>query len=224
LREREADVVHLHDGAHEAVDDDRDQHRDDGEDDRPGDDGLVDDLLEGDDHDLGGEDEVRPDGAGDHRLLGLRPGGDGRHVVVLAAAEGLEQLVRSLVAEVGAADHEDDLDEGGGDRAQHERDREDEEQLVPERPDGDALDDRELALGCEALDVGRGHRGVVHDDAGRLHAGAACGGADVIDRRGCELRQRGDVVEQADQTTSHHAPPSPSTGQEGTGLAVRGPT
>ena len=65
-------------------------------------------------------------------------------------AEGVHDLVGALVAEVRAADHEDDLDERRRDLAEDDRDRQDEQQLVAQRADGDPLDDRQLALGGEA--------------------------------------------------------------------------
>ena len=61
--------------------------------------------------------------------------------------------------------------------------------------------------GVEALHVARRHGGVVDDDAGGLGAGAARGGADVVDRGGRQLGERRDVVEQGDESTSHWTSP-----------------
>ena len=59
---------------------------------------------------------------------------------------------------------------------------------------------------ADPCDVLRGDGGVVDDHAGGLGAGPAGGGADVVDRRGRELRQRGDVVEQGEQAAAHRGP------------------
>ena len=48
----------------------------------------------------------------------------------LVAAQGVDDLVRALVAEECAAGHEDDLDKYGRHLAEHDCDREDEQQLV----------------------------------------------------------------------------------------------
>ena len=77
--------------------------------------------------------------------------------------------------------------------------------LLRSEPDRDAPDDRQLAVGGEPLHVARRDGGVVDHHAGGLGARPARGGADVVDRGGRELGQRGDVVEQGDESTSHWA-------------------
>ena len=73
LRQVQADVVHLHDERDHAVDQDGDREGDDDEDDGPAEEGLVGDLVERDDHDLGGQDEVGADRAAGDRPSRRRP-------------------------------------------------------------------------------------------------------------------------------------------------------
>ncbi len=75
--------------------------------------------------------------------------------------------------------------------------------LLRSEPDRDLADDRELAVGGDAVDVLRRDRGVVDHDARGLGAGAARGRTDVVDRRGRHPGQRGDVVEQPEQPGAH---------------------
>jgi hypothetical protein len=63
------------------------------------------------------------------------------------------------------------------------------------------------AFGGEAAHIGRGDRGVVDDHAGRLHAGPPGGRTYIVDRRGGQFGQRGDIIEQTDQTACHTTPP-----------------
>ena len=91
----------------------------------------------------------------------------------------------------------------GATALEQQRHREDEEQLVAQRAEGDLLDDRQLAVGGEAAHVGRRDRGVVDDDARRLHARPTGGHPDVVDRGRGQLGQRRDVIEQPDQTACH---------------------
>ena len=72
LRHPQTDVVHLDDQGDDAVHDDGDHDGDDDEDDRPRHEPLVEHVLERDDDDLAGEDEVGADRPGDRLLLLLR--------------------------------------------------------------------------------------------------------------------------------------------------------
>jgi hypothetical protein len=101
----------------------------------------------------------------------------------------------SLVAEVGAAEHEDRGQRPRGELAEDQGHGEDDQQLVAQRALGDAGDDAELALGLDALHVARGDRGVVDDDAHRLGAGPSGRAGHVVHRCGGEPREGGDVVE-----------------------------
>ena len=89
------------------------------------------------------QDEVGPDGTGD-RLLFLidadRHGGQVAFLLVMGKA--VMDLLGALEAEVAAADHEDDLHEHRCELAQHQRCRQDEQDLVLERSLRDPLDDR----------------------------------------------------------------------------------
>ena len=110
----------------------------------------------------------------------------------------------------------------GQELAEQQGRREDDEQLVAQRPQRDPLDDRQLAVGREALDVARGDGGVVDDHAGRLGARAAGGGGHVVHRRSRQLRHGHDVVEQGDQSAGHGCAPR-SRGQ-GVARAPHPPT
>jgi hypothetical protein len=204
LGELQADVVHLHDEGDHAVDGHGDQEPDEREDDAPRDDRLVEHLLERDHHDLRRQDEVGSDRPGHGLRLGLRSLERGRHLVtVVVVAQRVDDLVGALVGEEAAAEHEDDLDDLRRDRAEQQRHREDDEDLVAQRSEGDLLDDRQLALRREPTDVGRRDRGVVDHDARRLHARPARGEGHVVDGGRGQLGQRRHVIEQSDQTASH---------------------
>ena len=94
--------------------------------------------------------------------------------------------------------------------AEEQRRGEDEQQLVAQRPDRDLADDRDLAVGGDAVDVLRCDGGVVDDDAGGLDARPAGGRTDVVHRRRGETGERRDVVEEAEEARAHPAPPLPS--------------
>ena len=166
---------------------------------------LVEHLLERDHHDLGRQDEVGADRPRDGGGLGVGALERHRHVVVVVVvAQGVDDLVGALVGEEAATEHQDDLDHRRRDRAQQQRHREDDQDLVAQRAEGDALDDRQLTVGGQPTDVGRGDRGVVDHDAGGLHARpAGCGQRHVVHRRRGQLGQRRDVIEQSDQTACH---------------------
>ena len=198
LGETQTDVVHLHDQCDDAVDDRRDHECDDDENDRSLHDRLVEHLLQGDHHDLGREDEVGSNGAGDGLGLGLGPQHHGRQLLVVAVlvmTEPVVDLLGTLEAEVRAAEHQDDLHEHRRDGAQDQGRGKDEQDLVAQRSRGDLADDRQLALGGEAANVCRRHGGVVDDDARRLHARAARRCAHVVHRRRGQLGERRDIIE-----------------------------
>ena len=203
LGQVQADVVHLHDHADHAVHGDGDHDRDDDQDHEPAEERLVGDLVERDHHDLGGQDEVGADRAGDHLLLGvLARSGEGYGVVVVPA-DPAPDLLRTLVAEVAAADHQDRGEQPRQELAEQQRRGEDEQQLVADRADRDPPDHRQLAVRGDTVDVLRRHRGVVDDDARGLRGRPARGSADVVDGGRRQPRERGDVVEQREQASSH---------------------
>ena len=119
----------------------------------------------------------------------------------LVTGELLPDLLRALVTEVGAADHQDRGEQERRELAQQQRDRQDDQQLVAQRSLGDPPDDREFPLGFESLHVPRGHRCVVDHHPGRLDAGPAGAGRDVVQRRRRQLDQRSNVIEKGKQTT-----------------------
>ena len=134
--------------ADDAVDQDGDREGDDDEDDRPAEERLVGDLVERDHHDLGRQDEVGADRAPVTIVFSRpRPRSSAGRRGLVVAADPLPDLLGALVAEVGAADHQDRGEQPRQELAEQQRRREDEQQLVPQRADGDALDDRQLAVG-----------------------------------------------------------------------------
>jgi len=124
----------------------RDEHGHDDKDDRPHEDRLRRHLRQRDRHDLGGEDEVCTDRAADHRLLvrGAAELGDllrGCRLVV-TAPEHFVDLLGALERQVRAADHQQRRHEPWQELAQQQRDREDEDELVPQGALGNLEDDR----------------------------------------------------------------------------------
>jgi len=81
---------------------------------------------------------------------------------------------------------------------QHEHDRQDEQQLVPNRAKRNALNDRELSICSKALHIGRRHGGIVDDYAGSFRAGTTSSNTYVIDRRSGQLGQCCNVIKQSD--------------------------
>ncbi len=177
--------------------------RDDDQDREASPEALVGDLVQRDDHDLGGQDQVGAHGAGDHLLLRLGPDLGRGHVVVVVTGDHAPHLVGAFVGEERAAEHEDDRQQVWEELAQQQGSREDEQQLVADRADRDLLHDRQLAVRGDAVDVLRRDRRVVDDHARGLGGRAARGRADVVDRCRRQLRDRRDVVEQAEQTRTH---------------------
>src|SRR5262245_25042829 len=127
-------------------------------------------------------------------------------VVPAVLAEAAPYLLGALVAEIRRADHQDRRQQPRRELTEQQSGGQDEQQLVAQRSDRDPLDDRQLALGGDAVHVLRRHRGVVDDDSGGLGGRASGGGADVVDRCGREPSQSGDVVEKPEQTSAHRVP------------------
>jgi hypothetical protein len=113
-------------------------------------------------------------------------------LVVVAAvveAEPLEHLLGALEAEVSAADDEQPRQNPGREGGEQHRDRDDDQELVRERPEGDATHDRKLPCRREPLHVLRGDGRVVDHDA--------CG----LGR--CLQRRAEDVIDDGEQTYGH---------------------
>lgn len=70
----QADVVHLDDDGDDAVHRDGEDQGNDDEDDQARHERLIGHLVEGDHHDLGGQDQVGPDRPGHHLVLAGRRG------------------------------------------------------------------------------------------------------------------------------------------------------
>jgi len=124
---------------------------------------------------------------------------------VVTAPEHFVDLLGALERQVRAADHQQRRHEPWQELAQQQRDREDEDELVPQGALGNLEDDRQLAVCQEALYVAGRDGGVVHHDADGLRARLAGGGTDVVDRCSRDLGDGGDVVEQGGQPTSHES-------------------
>ena len=146
------------------------------------------DVGQRDRHDLGREDEVGADRA-------ARPSASSSACGSAAPApsfaswrwascgtERLVDLLGALVAEIGAAEHQQRRDRPGREEAEQQRGRQQEEELVLQRAAARSADDRQLAVGGEADDVARRHRGVVDHDAGGLGAGLRRLAGHVVER------------------------------------------
>ena len=115
----------------------------------------------------------------------------------------VNDFVGTLIGQKAPAEHQDHFNHHRRDGAEQQRRRQDDQQFVAKRPDRDPSDDRQFTLSGEPTDIGGGDRGVVNHHAGRLHAGPRCGCAHVIHRGRSQFRQRGNVIQQPDQTACH---------------------
>nr|BFE74393.1 hypothetical protein GCM10020092_076940 [Actinoplanes digitatis] len=111
-------VVHLHDEAHHAVDQDGHGDGDERQDRQARPERLVDHLVQRDDHDLGREDQVRAHRTGDQDLLVL--GGLVVRTVCVLVCDPGPHLLGALVAQVGAAEHEDRGEQPGRELAEQQ--------------------------------------------------------------------------------------------------------
>ena len=197
FRQEQADVVHLHDQRDHTVNPERDRDADQRQHDRLSDDRRGRHFGKRDRHDFGRQDQVGADRAR-HFLRLQRRGvafhrrGFGR----MPAEDRLDDFLGPLITQIGAAEHQERGHQPRREGAQQQRRRKQDQQFVAQRPERDLADDRQFALGGEARDVARSHRGIVDDHAHRLAAGLAGCGGDVVERRGGELGDRGDIVEQ----------------------------
>ncbi len=212
LRHGETDVVELHDEANHAVDECRDRHCDDCQHSETRPERLVGNLLEGDHHDFGGEDEVGADRADDHLLLMVRTLLDHRLFLLwVVAGDPLDELLRPLEREIGAAEHQKGREQPRNELAEQHRE-DDDDCLVQQRALGDLPDDRQLASRREPLDILRGDCSIVDDDGSRLGASASCSCADVINGCSRDLCDRCDVIQQSGEASGHGDPLSRSAG------------
>lgn len=86
--------------------------------------------------------------------------------------ELLTDLLGTLKAQIGAADHEQRGQQPGQELAEQQDDRQDDDELVEERAHSDALDDRQLTFRIHSFDELRRHRRIIDDDARSLGAGS----------------------------------------------------
>ena len=182
-RQRNAGVVGLHDQRHRAIDETGDADADDRQHHRALDDRLRRDGRQRDCHDLGRQDQIGPDRAGDllvFERLRIDRGLAGVAMRVMPGDQFLE-LLGAFEAQVQPARHQQRRDRPGCRPAEQQRARQQVQQLVSERSEGDLADDRQLAIGGKAGDVARGDGGIVDDDTHGLRPGL------------CRLRRR--VVE-----------------------------
>ena len=178
LRHPQADVVDLHEQRDRTVDDARHEEGDHGEDGqrRPDVEPLL-ETRERDEHDLGGEDQVGAHGA-QHELPLVARALVG---VAVLHAEPLQHLLRALEAEVGPAEDQQIRQHPRRERGQQQRHRDDDQELVRQRPQGDLADDGELPGRSEALNVLRRDRGVIDHDTRRLRRRLHRRAQDVVD-------------------------------------------
>jgi hypothetical protein len=108
----------------------------------------------------------------------------------------LPDLLSSLERQIGAAQHQQRRDRPRREHTERQGRRQQEKQLVAQRPDRDLGDDRQLAIGREADHVARRHRGIVDHHPGRLGTGLGGVSHHVVDRRRRDLGQGDNVVEQ----------------------------
>ena len=203
LGQMQADIIHLHDQRHGAIDHHGDQQADQGQGRRLGRQRTLGQIRQGDGGDLGREDQVRADRRTDHLLflLGGRNGQIVRRGFVASVTGQLPpEFFGGLEAEIGAAGHQQRRQRPGREGADHQRSGQEDEEFVLQRAYGDLADDRQLARGRKAHRVTRGHRGVVDHHASRLYAGPAGGGGHVVDRGRRHLGDGRDVVEKGGKT------------------------
>ena len=80
-------------------------------------------------------------------------------------------LLSAFKTQVGPTQHQQGRDQPWREIRQQQTGGQQEDQLVLQRPFGDAPDDRQFAVGLEAADVFRGHGGVVDDSTRGFGAG-----------------------------------------------------
>ncbi len=207
---QEAEIVGLHDEPDGAIDRKRDQRPRDGKrrSDHP--DRLVlRERRQDDRHDLGRQDQVGPDGAADLLLLEMRS----RQLlpvevllVTVGRVHDVPDLLRPFEAEIGAAQHQDRRDRPRGERREQQGRRQQDDDLVEQRPFGDLPDDGNLAAGRKAVRVFRRHGGVVDDGSGRLGGCLDRLPEDVVNGGGGNLGDGRHVVQKCEK--SAHSPPA----------------
>ena len=117
--------------------------------------------------------------------------------------DDLVDLLGALVAEIGAAEHQQRRDRRGQEVAERQGGGQQDQELVAQRSHRDLADDRQFALGGEADHIARRDGGIVDDDAGGLRPRLGGLAGDIV-KRGCrDLGDRRDVVEQGDQSDAH---------------------
>ena len=119
------------------------------------------------------------------------------------AEESSRDLLGALKTEIQAAQHQDRGQRPGQEPAEQNRHRQDDEELVAERPDRDLPDDRELALWRQARHVTWDNCRVVHDHAERLASCPAGSRHDVVRRCRRKTGQGRNVVKEREQTARH---------------------
>ena len=191
-----AGVVELDESRHQAVDGEGDEQGDEDQHDDAPHGGLPLDLGQGQQHDLGGQNEVRGDGLTDDLGLVDRAG---LLLGVSSAAEALQDLLPALEAQVGAADDERHRQEPRRHGRQQQADRQDDEELVAQRAQRDLLDDRQLPVRGDAGDVLGGGGDVVDGGRRDLRRGLDGHGGRVVNGGQRQLGERGDVVEKGEE-------------------------
>jgi hypothetical protein len=206
--EGEPRVVQLHDGGDEAVDADGHHHPHRAEDHHLLGEGRRGDGAEGDHDDLRGQHEVGADRPLDLLLLDLLGGllgglpgrlgglaallgGDLGGLLLRRVEELVGQLLAALEAEERPADHQQGGDRPGGEPADRQR-RRHQDQLVHRGALGHRPDHRQLAVRVDAGDLLRVERQVIPQ-----HPRGLLGG--YLGHRGHVVEDRGDVVEEGEE-------------------------
>ena len=117
--------------------------------------------------------------------------------------DGFEHLFHALVAEIGAAEHQQRRDRPGQEVAERQRGGQQDQELVAKRSRRDLADDRQFALGGESDHVAWRDRGIVDDDAGRLDPRLGGLADHIVKRSRRHLCDRRDIVEKGDQSDAH---------------------
>ena len=161
-------------------------------------------TVQGDDHDFGRQDEVGAHSPADDLLFLFGTAFDRRSLFRMGTTESqLPQLLGTFVAQIQPADHKQGSEHPREELAeQHDR-RQDEHQFVDDRPAGDFPHNGEFASRRKAVDIARGDRSIVNNNAGGFGRSTPGCSTDVIDGCGSCARQCDNVVKKGGKTTGH---------------------
>src|SRR4051812_41072653 len=116
---------------------------------------------------------------------------------------GLEHLLGTLVAEKGAAQHEQRRDCGGKEITKQQSDGQQDQQFVAERPNRNLAYDRQFAFRGKTDHVIRRDGCVIDYHASRLCSRLGRLARDIVERGCRHLCDRCDIVEKTNQSDTH---------------------